>query len=113
MRIAPVGEADSRPVIHVTFNDGVGGNGTILDVALVRVSVDDDMSLRRGVPVNHIVRNAVQWISGPVILPEVRMKTTVSDFADNGRRVGSDRRLRDVLVPRIICGKKVRAEERS
>ena len=118
MRIAPVVHADGWPILRVTFDDGVGRNGSVLEVAFVRVGIDYHLNFGRGVAMDHVVGNAVQGIARQlVVLPEVRVKTPVpvrgNDVGHDGGRIGRHRGLGDVLVPGIVRGEQVRAKQRT
>ena len=60
---------------------------------------------------DHIVGNAVQRVSHAGVLPEVRVEASITNPADDGIRVGCHGGLGDVLVPGIIRGEQVRAEQ--
>src|ERR1039457_4719528 len=106
MRIAPVVHADGWPILRVTFDDGVGRNGSVLEVAFVRVGIDYHLNLGRGVAMNHVVGNSIQGIARQlVVLSEVRLKSPVAIAAiydaHDVSRIGGARSSRIFWVPGI------------
>ena len=118
MRIAPVVDANRWAILRVAFDDSVGRNGGVLKVALVRVGIDHHLDPGGGVAMDHVVGNAVQRIARRlIVLSEVRVKTPVpvrgNDAVHDGGRIGRDRGLGNVLVPRIVRREQVRPEQRT
>ena len=113
MRISAVVKSDGWPVIEVTLDHRVGRNGSILQIALTRVSTDDHADLRHWIAMNYVVGNSVQSASGPIVLPKIRMKAPISNIADDGGRVRGRRSLGNVLVPRIVRGEEICSQQWS
>ena len=110
---APVGV---RPVLVVAFDDGVGGNRNRDDVALTGVVVDDDVHLRRAVAVNDVDRYPVQrviTVGGTIRAPVGMERGRRADMGDDRRGVRRNRSVADVLVPGIVRGKELLAEQRG
>src|ERR1700757_1479323 len=77
MRITSDIDPHSWPIVHVTFDDWIRRKRSVMDIALVGVGIEDDVNVGRRVAMDHIVRNAVQRISRPVILSEIRVKAAI------------------------------------
>src|SRR6478736_671256 len=103
VRIAAIAETVVRTVHVVAFDHDVvrGRNGSGDQVALVRIAVDDDIDLRRGVAVHDVVGQTVEIGVRIEILAEVRMKLTVAvlggDVIHDAGGGGGHRRTGDLL----------------
>ena len=103
-----------RSVLVIPFDDGVGRNRHRDDVAFAGIVVDDDVDLGGAVAVDDVVRDAVERavaVAGTVLAPIGMDADRAADVGDDGRRVGRHGRVGDVLVPGIVRGKELLAQQ--
>src|SRR4029077_9821582 len=106
VRVAAVIDAGLRAVLVVAFDHDVGRQRHGLHVALAGIGVDDDVDLGGGVTVDDVVGDAVQVVAVLVVLAEIGVEPAVAvgggDVVNDGRGVGGDRGVGDLLVPRVV-----------
>ena len=103
-----------RAVLIIALNDGVGRYRRGKDVALAGVIINDHADLGGGVAVHDIEGNAIQGAGavGRAVRAPIRMDFhSAADGGNDAGGIGRHWRGADVLVPRIIRGKKILAEQ--
>src|SRR5262249_31611283 len=117
VRVSAVVHARLGAVLVVALEDRGGRYRCRRHVALAGIGVDDHAHLGRAVAMNDVVRDAVEVRAGVIVLAEVRVEPTVTvsgdDVVDDRGGAGGHRGVGDFLIPGVVGGKNLVAQERG